>query len=220
MKIGCCGWSRFRPEKKQGTILQEYAKVFDLVEVNSTFYRIPKIKTAEKWLEEAKSVNKNFEFTVKCNRFITHENRFGSESKGVFETMLGICHALDAEILLIQTPASFSDLKKLDTFLDSVDYDVQIAFEYRSKKKDGLEELLHRHKLIHAVDPLREPCLTKQQYFRLHGFGMRIYDYKFSEEELKKALSLCKPDAYVLFNNYFMYEQALQFISISKKRSS
>jgi uncharacterized protein YecE (DUF72 family) len=54
--VGCCGWS-YLNEKEFGDLLarnytsklQAYAQLFDCVEVNSTFYRIPRVSTAEKW---------------------------------------------------------------------------------------------------------------------------------------------------------------------------
>ena len=55
---GCCGWSYLRPkefalERPYDSTLQAYAQMLSTVEVNSTFYRIPRRTTAEKWREEA-----------------------------------------------------------------------------------------------------------------------------------------------------------------------
>jgi len=54
-------------------------------------------------------------------------------------------------------------------------------------------------------------------YFRLHGFGKpTMYNYRFSSEELRKVKAAAQKfkDAYVLFNNVYMYEQALEFLNL------
>ncbi|MEW6557030.1 MAG: DUF72 domain-containing protein [Elusimicrobiota bacterium] len=60
IKIGCCGYPIAR---------NKYYKHFDCIEINSTFYQLPELKTAEKWRNEAPS---NFEFIMKSWQLITH----------------------------------------------------------------------------------------------------------------------------------------------------
>lgn len=63
-KVGCCGYGYFRPAEYYGkgrkahyrSVLAAYASKFDLVEINSTFYHIPKVSTAQRWLQEAHEV--------------------------------------------------------------------------------------------------------------------------------------------------------------------
>jgi len=81
--IGCCGWSYLEErefaaqiKRKYSTKLQAYAQLFDAVEINSTFYRLPRVSTAQKWRDEAGAVNSKFEFTVKAYQGITHIHRF------------------------------------------------------------------------------------------------------------------------------------------------
>src|SRR5512136_1873260 len=92
--IGCCGWSYLQEQEfhplltgKQSTKLQAYAQLFDWVEVNSTFYRIPGITTAERWRQEASAINNRFQFAVKMYQGITHLDRFGRKSRGYFEAI-------------------------------------------------------------------------------------------------------------------------------------
>jgi uncharacterized protein YecE (DUF72 family) len=99
--VGCCGWGYLREEdfsaqilRKFRSKLQAYVQLFRSVEVNSTFYRIPKLETAEKWRSEADEMNKQFEFSVKASKIITHIDRFGSRSSiDAFSRMLDICAA-------------------------------------------------------------------------------------------------------------------------------
>ncbi|MCP2619421.1 DUF72 domain-containing protein [Candidatus Aminicenantes bacterium AC-335-K20] len=60
IKIGCCGFPVNRPT---------YYRNFNVVEIQQTFYQLPKIETALKWREEAPL---DFEFTIKAWQLITH----------------------------------------------------------------------------------------------------------------------------------------------------
>lgn len=60
IKVGCCGFSRG---------MKDYLNQFKLVEVQQTFYKIPKLETALRWRAEA---SPNFEFTLKASQLITH----------------------------------------------------------------------------------------------------------------------------------------------------
>lgn len=240
--VGCCGWGYFRPKLRYGTgwkrrfssTLAAYASVFSLVEVNSTFYRMPRIDTAERWLRDARGVNKEFQFTVKCNRVVTHEDRFSSkESLRVFGYMMKVCKALKAKVMLIQTPASFQpdeenvgSMKKfMKNAMRMVKGKVRIAWEPRGRWWDDEEKIrgmCEEFGLINCVDPMRnEPVVAGDvTYFRLHGFGKpMMYNYRFSKDELKRIKSLAKRfggrrETYLLFNNTFMYENAEEFMKM------
>ena len=152
LKIGCCGWGYLMPKARFGdnwkeqfsSVLSAYSSLFSLVEVNSTFYRIPKVSTAQRWFEKARAQNKNFEFTVKASQIITHKSRFGDEAFQAFERMREICDALHARILLLQSPASFgpsqSNIERMSTFFRRIDRDnLIIAWEPRGKWWDNPE---------------------------------------------------------------------------------
>lgn len=237
--VGCCGWGFFRPKVFFGknwkeqfkSVLQAYASLFSLVEVNSTFYRLPKLATATKWFKEAKEKNKKFRFTVKCSKIVTHEDKFSSKrSVDAFESILEISKALKSDIILIQTPASFKaeeyNIKNLVNFLSRFRKQaINIAWEPRGKswKEEIVKEICKKANIIHCVDPFRNSpqyfSTKKIAYFRLHGLGKpTMYNYKFSKNELtklKKIISnLNAKEVYVLFNNIFMYENALEFKEI------
>src|SRR5687767_9795368 len=85
IRVGTSGWSYpsgegtwkgvFYPEKKPKGFneLAFYAEHFDTVEVNSTFYRVPAIKTTTDW---AKRTPKDFEFSLKLFQKFTHPEMF------------------------------------------------------------------------------------------------------------------------------------------------
>ena len=81
MRIGCAGWSiprdstgEFPPE---GTHLVRYSRVFNCVEINSSFYRDHKLSTWERWRE---SVPADFQFSVKAPKAITHEAKLNADA--------------------------------------------------------------------------------------------------------------------------------------------
>ncbi len=220
MKIGTCGWSRF-PE--HGDKLELYAKHFDVVEVNSTFYRLPRISTAERWLKKARAIKKHFEFTVKAPKTITHVYKFGKASLEAWDAFIPIVKALKARFVLFQTPhKSFlpteEHIKAAKDFFKSIErHRLTIGWEVRWKEEwtaKIVKPLFDELNLIHVVDPFRQKPFRKQpfNYYRLHGFGKRMmYEYKFSKTELKKLASIVKERDYVMFNNVYMYEDAMAF---------
>ncbi len=243
IKAGCCGWAYLRTENfgemvgnfKWKSKLQLYAKLFDLVEINSTFYKIPRLSTVEKWRKEADEVNKNFEFTIKCSGIITHKDRFSSEvSVNAFKQMVEIANILRANVLLLQSPASYKPTKenveKVRDFFKEVDKqglreNITVIWEVRwhvDWPKDIVQKLFSELEIEHCVDPLRQDCFYSRRvvYYRLHGFGKPMYNYKFSDKELGRIVEKSTMsektgrDVYVLFNNATCYDDAIRFKKI------
>lgn len=223
MKIGCCGWGYLNPKefgikdwkKKFRSKLACYASLFDLVEVNSTFYKLPKVKTAKRWLKEARGVNKKFEFTIKANQIITHIDKFGKRSLKIFRDTSQVARALDSKIILIQTPRSLKDdeviKRKVVKFFSKIKWDGKLVIEPRGFSDEFIKDVCKKFDLIHCVDPFAKKPLTKGlYYFRLHGKppGKRMYYYRYTEKDLK-SLRIPK-NSYVLFNNIWMYESAMK----------
>jgi len=222
--VGCCGWSYLNAKKYFGNSwknrfnskLTAYAELFSVVEVNSTYYKLPRVETAEKWRKE---VPKEFEFTVKCSRAVTHEDRFKTErSINAFDETVEIADALRAKIILIQCPPSFhlekENIDRFEKFLSKIEWNGKLAWEYRGKKNDKeLKRLCSEHSLLHCVDPLREEPLHEGiGYYRLHGFGKpSMYNYSFNMKELVLIKEKTREGSYVFFNNMDCYENALKF---------
>ena len=244
--IGSCGWSYLNEKqflglltKKHSSKLHAYAQLFNVVEINSTFYALPKLTTVEKWRRESFEFNPNFKFTVKAYKYITHLNRFGKDSDKIFNTIKEICKILETKIVLFQSPASFqpslNNIKRMKAFFTRIEKDDLIcAWEPRgqwNEKPELITELCSNLNLIHCVDPLRnEPrCFGNQSiaYFRLHGFGKpSMYNYQFSDLELTNLIKIIKElsthlsDIFVFFNNSNCYEDSLrleQLLSNNKK---
>ena len=219
IKIGCCGYPVGR---------KRYQETFRLVEINRTFYNIPKIETLIKWRRDAPA---EFEFTVKAHQDLSHKYKLKLEdSLKVFETMKLICRSLEARILLIQTPASFKpdQLEVAEAFFKGIRREeLLVVWETRgpswetSETRERLKELLESLDVPHVTDPFRSlPVYSGSvAYLRLHSSGSRMYYYQYSDEELLKLQRIVKSleaggrEVYVLFNNLSMFEDASRFLS-------
>lgn len=79
-RVGCSGWNYdswrhgvFYPDRLPARLwLEFYARHFDTVEVNATFYRLPTEKAVQRWVEQTPD---DFVFTLKLSRYVTHVKR-------------------------------------------------------------------------------------------------------------------------------------------------
>ena len=114
VRIGCSGWvykdwrGAFYPEKlPQRSWLEHYAGVFDTVEVNNTFYRLPSEEAVKGWAEQTPA---GFEFTIKGSRYTTHIKRlreFEKYSERFFERLVPLTDAGKLGVCLWQLPPNF-----------------------------------------------------------------------------------------------------------------
>lgn len=195
--------------------LSRYSKSFRLLEVQRTFYQLPRMETLSKWRSSTPS---EFEFVVKAWQAITHPPESPTWRKsGVDPRTLGdvgllkpspdnfkawnrvveACQILRAEICLIQTPPSFKCIEPhigyvKDFFAKASESRLKLAWEPRGDWNDNpdvVEELCRRNHVIHVVDLLRRSpsYVDRILYTRLHGLNPREYDYKYrySERELE-----------------------------------
>ena len=212
IKVGCCGLA--------GLSLPEYSKRFEVIELQSTFYKLPLPKTALRWRN---SVPEEFEFTMKAFQGITHPissptwRRAGSqkpkerqeayghlqlteENLECWRKTLQIFSLLKATFCVINLPPSFSrteeNVKRLLNFFKGSNINIGIEFRHPSWFKDSQRtaEDLKEIGAVHIVDPLvSKPLIeTEIQYFRLHGLGPKPYAYKYSDDDLCKLRELVK----------------------------
>ena len=113
LKIGCTGWSyqgwhgTFYPKNLQAkNYLKFYSKIFNLTEINSTYYKMPNQFMTRKWHTDTPD---DFTFTAKFPKSITHEQRLHNVKPLVQEFLYSI-QPLRKKIaaLLIQLPPSLS----------------------------------------------------------------------------------------------------------------
>jgi uncharacterized protein YecE (DUF72 family) len=186
--VGTSGWSyshwakgRFYPQGlPQGKWLSFYAQHFATVELNASFYRLPRAEMFAKWLDETPS---RFRMAVKLWRRVTHQKKL-LDSRADLETFFGVVD-FDASRrgpLLVQLPPSMGcDLDRLDTFLEDL-HDAsgrarwKVAVEFRNTEwlTDETYALLNRHRVALCLAdmercPITEPNDAGFVYVRRHG---------------------------------------------------
>lgn len=236
IKVGCCGF----PKKRN-----EYFNTLPLVEIQQTFYKPMQDKTAVKMRERA---GEEFEFSVKAWQLITHppssptyrkagievrdEKNYGffrptNEVFEAWEITKRIAEILKAKVVIFQTPKSFKECKEnaenIRTFFSSLDRRFKYAWEARGWSDEGVKELCNELNLIHCVDPFANSTSTEGiAYFRLHGSqGKRMYRYRYTENDFEFLRDACRKfeEAYALFNNIYMWEDAVRFKEFVRTRA-
>jgi len=108
-----------------------YAARFSTVEINNTFYRMPKRDVLASWAEQ---VPGHFRFVIKAPRRITHIKRLRdveSEAAFLFDNLTALGAHLGA--VLVQLPPNLpKDVERLDRFLACVPDGIAAAFEFRN----------------------------------------------------------------------------------------
>ncbi|MGH2572667.1 MAG: DUF72 domain-containing protein [Actinomycetota bacterium] len=150
--IGTSGWQydswkgRFYPrDVPRRAWLAYYAARFPVVEVNNSFYQLPKEETFDRWREETPD---RFLFVLKASRYITHIRRL-RDCKDSVELFWSRASRLKRKLgpVLFQLPPNFkADPGALTGFLDVLPRRMQPAFEFRndSWRRDDVFSLLDR----------------------------------------------------------------------------
>jgi uncharacterized protein YecE (DUF72 family) len=140
IRIGCSGWNYahwrngvFYPLRlAQRRWLDFYAERFDTVEVNATFYRLPRRSTVANWVEQAPP---GFLFTVKASRYLTHIKRLNDVGPGLERFYACIEPLLESPKLgpiLWQLPPNFQrDDDRLAAALERLPRGHRHCFEFR-----------------------------------------------------------------------------------------
>lgn len=158
IRIGCAGWSI--PSRHAGLFgeggshLARYATRFDVVEINSSFYRPHRPQTHARW---AATVPAHFRFSVKLPRTITHELRLqktGEPLRRFTSEVAGLGNKLGG--LLVQLPPSLGyDGRIASTFFAMLRrrFSVPIACEPRHPSwfEPGVAGLWRRHAIARAA---------------------------------------------------------------------
>lgn len=191
--VGAGGWAYF---DVPGDHLSWYSKAFDIVEVNSTFYELPDMRQVKVW---RKKVREDFEFTVRCNRDLTHVIglRPVEEAYSVFDKMKNICKILKADKLHLQTSKkSRINLFDVQSFFSSINTgNISLVWEVRGEKsmtkdfRNKLYKIMQENNITHCVDLSKdEPAYENPElvYTRLFGRGEHNL-WQFTDQEIKNV---------------------------------
>ena len=194
--VGCSGWvyKHWRgilyPEGlPQRLWFQRYAEEFDTVEINNSFYHLPKPETFDKWRKQAPP---GFCYAVKANRYLTQAKKL-KECEEPLERMMSAARHLGDRLgpILYQLPPSMKvNLERLESFLKILPKDVTSVFEFRDKSWYTAEvlALLDRHGagfVAHDMKGLASPrwASGKAAYVRFHGARGKYWG-RYSDEAL------------------------------------
>jgi uncharacterized protein YecE (DUF72 family) len=157
--VGTSGFSykewkgSFYPEDlSEKEMLRSYSERFRTVEINNTFYRMPRADLLEHWAEE---VPANFKFVLKAPQRITHMQRL-KDSEDSVAYFLKVAGALKQRLgpLLFQLPPFLhKDAPRLSDFLRLLPANCRAAFEFRHQSWFDSEilELLRAHKAVLCI---------------------------------------------------------------------
>ena len=155
-------------------MLSFYGERLPTVEINNTFYRLPKAEMLEGWLEK---VPNHFRFAIKASRRITHMKRLkdcGDETAYLIKTIAVLGDRLGC--ILFQLPPNMrADSERLQGFLDILPDGTMGAFEFRHPSwfSEGIEGLLReRNMALVWADTSKEtdrewPSTANWAYLRL-----------------------------------------------------
>lgn len=217
--IGCSGFhykdwrGKFYPEDlPQKKWLEYYAETFSTVEINNSFYRLPKPDTVESWYQQAPD---GFEFTMKGSRYTTHMKKLREplESVNRFYHMAdGLQEKLGC--VLWQLPKNVhKNLEKLGEFCRTLKQEYQNVIEFRHSSwwhDEAVYDIMRKHNvafcIISAPDNLPNDLVETANfaYVRFHGTKY-WYNHLYSPDEMKewaeKIKTLKAKKVYIYFNN-------------------
>ena len=210
--VGTSGYSykewkgSFYPEKLAARdMLAYYAERLKAVELNNTFYRLPKREMVESWKSQ---VPDNFRFSLKASQRITHFKRL-KEAEDVTRYMLDTVTALDDRlgVILFQLPPNMKkDIDRLRAFLDILPRDLNCAFEFRHPTwfDDEVLELLKRDTRALCVSDTDD--LPANHIDKTADWGyLRLRRVNYSQSSLVEWIERIKAqnwkDTYVFFKH-------------------
>jgi len=202
--VGTSGYTYAWNKGKQNKFKWYIDQGFNSVEINGRFYRFPTESWVANWKNNSK---KNFVFSVKVHRSITHYTRLGEKSIKLWKRFKQPLESIDDRISfwLFQMPSSFKyndeNMDKIKNFEDEAKLGNKAVIEFRDPswwKKSAINEITHVGIAFCSVDaphlPSKLISVNQTTYVRLHG-TTQWYNYLYSEKELSRFVSKLKKAA-------------------------
>jgi len=228
IKIGCTGWSyqgwsgTFYPKNlKSSNWLKYYSQIFDITEINSTFYKIPSQEMTRRWNIETP---RHFRFTAKFPSVITHEKRLENVNSEVFaflSSLSPIYEKITALVLQLPPSLSFEEAKpRLEKLFELLPDDFLYPIEGRHESwfSDEAIKFLAEKKFCLVWNDVAGvnnpmPITANFLYIRLIGdrsipdseFGKVVKNKDMLISSWAKKLKEVKniPQAFLMTNNHY-----------------
>ncbi len=215
--VGTSGWNYesfigtiYEPGTPKRRYLETYAKFFDTVELNASFYRSFPEKTWRGWYSRTPE---DFLWSVKASRFITHIRRLDVERASIdmfFDKVSLLGEKLGAVLFQLPPGLKYNEQVFLK-FLDLLPRHVKIALEARHSSwfSDRMLERLKDRNIAWTISelagryPMLETFTADFTYIRLHGHS-QLYRGLYGRQGLQKWVDLVRAserEAFVYFDN-------------------
>lgn len=209
--------SQYPPEARGASRLQYYAMLHSSVEINATFYKVPKAATIEKW---GNSVPADFRFTFKVPKTITHAKylQFSGSDLETFTTAIAAV-ADKRGCILVQLPPSIKQemQEEVEAILeglvsDAKGWHIAVEFRHPSWYKSSVYRMLQHYgagMVEHDLPKAPTPQVTVAEdfkYLRFHGpegtYRGSYSDAFLAEHALRIAAWVQEgKEVYAYFNN-------------------
>lgn len=219
LHIGCSGFSNrdwkgfFYPETVANKDeLTYYSSIYNCVEINSTFYRRPRMVTLEGWYHKTAG---DFKFFVKIPKALTHIKRLNDTAEATSEFCEYIRSGLKEKLagFLFQLPGTFKysneNLLKVIKTMNPESVNV-VEFRDKSWWTEEVFETTRKHSItfcgVSYPKDIPEDLVVNSSslvYYRFHGKPI-LFKSEYSEEEMQNfslKLKQLKIPAYIFFNN-------------------
>jgi uncharacterized protein YecE (DUF72 family) len=221
IRIGCSGWNYqhwrngvfYPPRLPPRRWLEFYAQHFDTVEVNATFYRLPRESAVANWTGESPA---GFLFAVKMSRYVTHIKRLRDLPPSLelfYSRIRPLVGSPKLGPVLWQLPGTFHrDDERLAQALEQLPGG-RHCFEFRHESwfVEDVYELLRSHGVALVIGdtpsrPFQSHELTSDWTFVRFHHGTRGRNSNYSERELEEWAGRIEgwaesADVYAYFNN-------------------
>ncbi|KAA3610740.1 MAG: DUF72 domain-containing protein [Calditrichaeota bacterium] len=227
-----CGTSGFSYKEWKGSfypqkhpdkeMLSYYASQLTAVEINNTFYRMPKENVLQAWAEK---VPDTFKFSIKASRKITHFKRL-KECEDECGYLFKMVRTLEKKLgcILFQLPPNLKiDIERLEKFLKIIPDDIKAAFEFRhpSWLIDDIYQMLNSKNcslVITETDEAPKAKFTETADWTY----LRLRRTQYSKEELSERMEKIKKSNWEDVLVFFKHEDegtgprlAKQFMELS-----
>ena len=182
VRVGCSGWqyrhwrAAFYPAGLPvAAWFDHYASVFDTVEINNSFYRLPERETFAAWRRRAPA---DFLFAVKASRFLTHMKKLKDPEEPLdrFFTRVGALGRRLGPVLYQLPPGWKLDRARLEHFLHALPAGVRHVMEFRDPSwyAADVRRLLERHRVAMCLHDMPGSATGRDRvgpfvYVRFHG---------------------------------------------------
>ena len=220
--IGTSGWVYkdwrglfYPPDLPSAQWFEFYARHFDTVEINNSFYRLPTPDSADGWGRQAPP---GFVYALKLGQFGSHRKKLKDANSGWLDNHLDRVRRLGSHLgpNLVQLPPRWKrDAARLDDFLAAAPKDIRWAVEMRDASwlHDDVFHVLERHGAALCIHDLLSghPWIrtTDWTYVRFHGPNAVDQPYRglYGENGLRASAERLAgwlqegSDVYAYFNN-------------------